>query len=77
MVISFLVIYTPQLEQLVAEHPLQEDDEEATVSPLLPFDLKEHADINRLIFVLPQDVHASGFSCPKTRYSKFALHSSQ
>jgi hypothetical protein len=77
MVISFLLIYTPQLEQLVAEQPLQEDDEEVTVSPPLPFDLKEHADITRLISLLPQDVHSSGFSCPKTRYSKFVLHSSQ
>jgi len=57
---------------------LQDDEEadEETVSPLLPLLTKTHADISRNTFLLLHDGQ-SGFSDPKTRYSKSLLQFSQ
>jgi hypothetical protein len=60
-----------QLEQLVAAHPLHADEEaeEDTVSPPVPLLTKPHADISFSTFLLLHEGQ-SGFSEPKTRYSK-------
>jgi hypothetical protein len=68
----------PQLEQLVAEHPVH-DEEPAdcpTVSPPLPLDTNPQTDISLQTSSL---LHSgqSGFSEPKTRHSKSFPHFEQ
>jgi len=60
-----------QLEQLVAAHPLQADEEaeEETVSPPFPLLTKPQADISLNTFLLLHEGQ-SGFSEPNTRHSK-------
>jgi hypothetical protein len=68
----------PQVAQLVAAHPPQEDaDAEArVVSPPPPLLTKPQEDMRRVTFLLLQEGQ-SGFSDPKISFSKFSLHSSQ
>jgi hypothetical protein len=60
-----------QPAQLDAAQPLQEDApaELDTVSPPLPFETNPQGDISLDTFLLLQEGQ-SGFSLPKTRYSK-------
>jgi hypothetical protein len=64
----------PQLEQLVPEHPLQEDPADLeTVWPPPPLLTKPQVDIRRQTSA-PLQVGQSGFSSPNTRRSKSSLH---
>jgi hypothetical protein len=68
-------IYTPQLEQLVAVQPAQEEApaERLTVSPPPPLLTNPHADIRRFTFALPQSGQ-TGRSFAMTIISNRWLH---
>jgi hypothetical protein len=64
----------PQLEQLVPEHPLQEDPADLeTAWPSPPLLTKPQVDIKRQTSALLQ-AGQSGCSLPNTRHSKSSLH---
>jgi hypothetical protein len=75
---DFSIHQWPQVAQLVAAHPPQEDaDAEArVVSPPPPLLTKPQQDMRRITFLLLQEGQ-SGFSDPKISFSKFSLQSSQ
>jgi hypothetical protein len=69
--------YCPQVAQLVAAHPPQDDPaEEETVSPLPPLLTKPQTDISLRTFLLLHE-RQFGFSFPNTKYSKSMPHLSQ
>jgi hypothetical protein len=76
--VIFDFIYTPQLEQLVELHPVQDEApaDALTVSPPLPLLTKPHEDIRRLTFLLPQAGQV-GLSLPMIKISNFLSHFSQ
>jgi len=71
-------IYTPQLVQLDALQPEQDEApaEALTVSPPLPLLTKPQADKRRFTLTFPQ-VGQAGLSWPITSISNFLLHFSQ